>query len=174
MQALADGHEKHTRMVVESGGAEVVAHVLRAAGRDAEIAEYCMAAIATLSLDSEGSRLLGEAGAVEGVWRTMSAHLETAKPEVQAYGCASLLRMTNNHDNVRRLVRLLLPPPPLPTHAHKTRPVPFYSLARWTDDSFATSAKRGLASLFGQPPPSVLASEWPERGSLCLLWPLAE
>ena len=110
IQALSDGHEKHTRMVIESGGAQVVAHVLRAAGRDAEIAEYCVAAIATLSLDPEGSRLLGDAGAVEGVWRTMSAHLETAKPEVQAYGCASLLRMTNNQENVRRLVRLSAAP----------------------------------------------------------------
>lgn len=84
---------------------QVVAYVLKTLGSDAEIAEYCVAAIATLSIDVGGSKRLGEAGAVEGVSKTMTAHLGNAKPEVQAYGCASLQRMTNVEGNVRRLVR---------------------------------------------------------------------
>lgn len=105
MQALADGNANHTEATVRSGGAEVVGWVMAHLGPyNDRVAEYCIAATASLSMDATGAARLGNAGAVESVVETMRAHIGKGKVDIQLFGCAALQRLAENCEaNVKRL-----------------------------------------------------------------------
>eukprot|EP00960_Hanusia_phi_P075000 768357-Hanusia_phi.AAC.1 len=59
IQALVDGHKNHTHQVIELGAVDVVSWVLQHHGAlDADIAEYCSAAVASLAYDPLGASRL--------------------------------------------------------------------------------------------------------------------
>mmetsp|Transcript_34965 Transcript_34965/g.109313 ORF Transcript_34965/g.109313 Transcript_34965/m.109313 type:complete len:276 (+) Transcript_34965:211-1038(+) len=104
IQALADGHRKHTHEAINLGAVDVVTWVLKHHGSlDAEIAEYCSAAVASLAYDPLGASRLGQAGAVDAIIASMKAHL-SKKPEIQIYSCAALQRlMGGDQRNLERV-----------------------------------------------------------------------
>ena len=52
---------------------------------DAKLAEYCTAAVASLSFTPLGAQRLGAAGIIDGLTATMSAFLESSV-DLQIYG----------------------------------------------------------------------------------------